>query len=110
MHPPQTPKHLLLACMEHHVQRMELRCDLKLHHHSHLNLDTILYTPAGIKALSAFISAMKVATAKWVNTKLSRHPAQGDSPTLLMVGWGILLEQGEEHDECMERTVGYNAL
>jgi ribonuclease HI len=97
MHPPQTPKHLLLACPEHREHRTALRRDLKLHCHSRLNLDTILYTSAGTKALSTFLSATKVATAEWAHTKLSRHPAERDIPVSLTTGCGTLLEHGDEH-------------
>jgi hypothetical protein len=97
MHPPQTLKHLLLACPEHHEHCTALQWDLKLHRHSQFNLDTILYTSAGTKALCTFISATKVATAEWAHMKLSRHPAERDIPISLMTGWGTLLEHGDEH-------------
>jgi hypothetical protein len=77
---------------------MELRHELKLHRHSRLNLETILYTPSGTKALSTFISATKIATAEWANTKLSKNPAEVNTPTSLTTGWGTLLEDGDEHD------------
>jgi hypothetical protein len=70
---------------------------MKLHRHSQLNLDTILYTSAGTKARSTFISPTKVTTAKWAHTKLSRHPTERDIPISLMTGWGTLLEHGDEH-------------
>jgi hypothetical protein len=98
LHPPQMPKHLLLSCPEYHTHRTELRHELKLHRHSRLNLETILYTPSGTKALSTFISATKIATAEWANTKLSKNPAEVNTPTSLTTGWGTLLEDGDEHD------------
>jgi hypothetical protein len=64
LHPPQTPTHLLLSCPEYHIHRTELCHEPKLHRHSRLNLETILYTPSGTKALLTFISATKIVTAK----------------------------------------------
>jgi hypothetical protein len=96
--PPQTPKHLLLSCPEYRAHRTELRHELKLHRNRRLNLETILYTPSGTKALSTLISATKIATAEWANTKLSKTPAEEDTPASLTTGWGTLLEDGDEHE------------
>jgi hypothetical protein len=95
--PPTDPKHLLLAYLEYCEHHIALLQDLKLHCYSQLNLDTILYTPTRTKALSTFISAMQVVTAKWVYTKLSRHPAERDIPISLMIGLGTLLEHRDKH-------------
>jgi hypothetical protein len=92
------PKHLLLSCAEYYTHRTELCHELKLYRHSQLNLETILYTPSGTKALSTFISATKIATAEWANTKLSENPAEVNTPTSLTTGWGTLLEDGDEHN------------
>jgi ribonuclease HI len=97
LHPPQTPKHLLLSCPEYHAQRIELRHELKLHRNRRLNLETILHTPSGTKALSTLISATKIATAKWANTKLSKTPTEEDTPASLTTGWGTLMEDEDEH-------------
>jgi hypothetical protein len=52
----------------------------------------------GMKALATMISAMKVATAEWAYTTLSRYPAEGDTPRSLNTGWGTLTDLTEEHD------------
>jgi hypothetical protein len=99
LHPPQMPKHLLLSCPDFRDQRMTLRPDLKLHQNTHLNVLTILHTPTGTKALSDFISATKIATTKWVRTRLSMIPAAEDNPASLMIGWGTFFENHEEHED-----------
>jgi hypothetical protein len=99
LHPPQTPKHLLLSCPEFRDQRITLRRDLKLHRNARLNILTILHTPSCTKALSDFISATKIATAEWARTRISMIPAAEDNPALLMIGWGTLLENHEEHED-----------
>jgi ribonuclease HI len=99
LHPPQMPKHLLLSCPDFRDQRMTLRWDLKLHRNAHLNVLTVLHTPAGTKALSEFISATKIATAEWARTRLSMIPAAEDNPASLTIGWGTLLENREEHED-----------
>jgi hypothetical protein len=71
LHPPQTPRHLLLSCPDYRSSRATLRQDLKLHRNAGLNMDIILYTTSGIKALSTFLSATKIATAEWAYTRLS---------------------------------------
>jgi hypothetical protein len=93
------PKHLLLSCPDFHDQRMTLRRDLKLHRNAHLNVLTILHTPAGTKALSDFISATKIATTEWARTRLSMIHAAEDNPASLTIGWGTLLENREEHED-----------
>jgi hypothetical protein len=112
LHPPQTPKHLLLSCPDFHDQRMTLRQDLKLHRNARLNVLTILHTPVGTKALCNFISATKIATAEWACTRLSMIPTAEDNPTSLTIGWGTLLENREEHedqqgDDIRTHTYGY---
>jgi hypothetical protein len=64
LHPPQTPKLLLLSFPEHRTARETLCRDLKLGCLTRQHLSTILHTTAGSKALATFISASKVATAK----------------------------------------------
>jgi ribonuclease HI len=54
LHPPQTPKHLLLSCPEHRTARETLRRDLKLGHLTQPHLSTILHTSTGSKALATF--------------------------------------------------------
>jgi ribonuclease HI len=98
-YPPQTPKHLVLSCPDVRDQRMTLRQDLKLDRNARLNVLTILHTPAGTKALSDFISATKIATAKWAHTRISMIPTAQDNPASLTIGWGTLLENREEHDD-----------
>jgi hypothetical protein len=51
------------------------------------------------RALSNFISATKIATAEWVRTRLSMIPTAEDNPASLMIGWGSLLENREEHED-----------
>jgi hypothetical protein len=64
LHPPQTPKHLLLSCPEHRTTWETLCRDLKLGRLTQPHLSTILHTTAGSKALATFISASKVTTAE----------------------------------------------
>jgi hypothetical protein len=64
LHPPQTPKHLLLSCPEYRTAQETLRRDLKVGYLTRPYLSTILHTTAGSKALATFISASKVATAE----------------------------------------------
>jgi hypothetical protein len=97
LHPPQTPKHLLLSCPEHRTAQETLCRDLKLGCLTRQHLPTILHTTAGSKALATFISASKVATAEWAHSRLSNHPTERDPPLLLTTGWGILLDDAEEH-------------
>jgi hypothetical protein len=78
---------------------MTLRWDLKLHWNARLNILTILHTPLGTKALSDFISATMIATAKWAYTRISMIPAAADNPALLTIGWGTLIENDEEHED-----------
>jgi ribonuclease HI len=99
LHPPQTPKHLLLSCPEFRDQRITLRRDLKLHRNACLNVLTILHTPSGTKALSDFISTTKIVTAEWARTRISMIPTAGDNPASLAIGWGTLLENREEHED-----------
>jgi hypothetical protein len=98
MHPPQTLKHLLLSYHTYNVAWTELRSILKIHHNQCLTLNNILHATNGVKALTAMISAMKIMTPEWVCTMLSRYPAEGDTPSLLTTGWGMLLDQTEEYD------------
>jgi hypothetical protein len=81
LHPPQTPKHLLLSCPEFRTSHEVLRQDLKLHRNTRLNMNIILYNPPGIKALSTFLSATKVATAEWAHARLSMARRRGHSQT-----------------------------
>jgi ribonuclease HI len=64
LHPPQTPKHLLLSCPEYRTTRETLCQDLKLGCLTRPHLSTILHNITGSKALATFISASKVATAE----------------------------------------------
>jgi hypothetical protein len=98
MHPPQTPKHLLLSCPTYNVARTELRSTLKIHRNQRLTLNNILHTANGVKALAAMISATKIATPEWARATLSKYPVEGDTPSSLTTGWGTLLDQTEEHD------------
>jgi hypothetical protein len=61
LHPPQILRHLLLSWTEYRSSRATLRQDLKLHRNARLNMDIILHTTSGIKALSTFLSATKIA-------------------------------------------------
>jgi hypothetical protein len=81
LHPPQTPKYLLLSCPEFYTSHEALCEDLKLHRNTHLNMNIILYNPPGIKAVSTFLSATKVATAEWVHARLSMAHRRGYSQT-----------------------------
>jgi hypothetical protein len=105
LHPPQTPKHLILSCPEHRTAQEILRRDLKLGCLTRPHLSTILHTAAGCKALATFISASKVATAEWAHSKLSNCPTERDPPLSLTTGWGTLLDDAEEHaDHDVQRT------
>jgi hypothetical protein len=64
LHPPQTPKHLLLSCPEHRTAQETLCQDLKLGRLTRPHLSTILHTTTGPKALATFISGSKVATSE----------------------------------------------
>jgi hypothetical protein len=61
-------------------------------------LHTILYTLSGTKALSTLISATNIVTAEWANTKVCKTPAEEDTPASLTTGWGILIEDEDEHN------------
>jgi hypothetical protein len=92
MHPPQTLKHLLLSCPTYNAAQTELWSTLKIHHNQHLTLNNILHTAKGVKALATIISATKIVTPEWVRTMLSKYPMEGDTPSLLTTGWGMLLD------------------
>jgi hypothetical protein len=96
LHPPQTPKHLLLSCLEHRTTQETLCWDLKLGHLSQQHLSTILHTTAGSKALTTFISASKVTTAEWAYLRLGNRPTERDPLLSLTTGWGTLLDDAEE--------------
>jgi hypothetical protein len=106
LHPPQTPKHLLLSCPEHRTARETLCWDLKLGCLTRQYLSTILHTTARSKALATFISTSKVATAEWVHSRLSNRPMERNPPFSLTTGWGTLLDDVEEyadqHTQCAE--------
>jgi hypothetical protein len=97
LHPPQTPKHLLLSCPEHRTTWETLRQDLKLGRLTRPHLSTTLHTTAGSKALATFISASKVATAEWAHSRLSNRPMERDPPLSLTTGRGTLLDDAKEH-------------
>jgi hypothetical protein len=97
LHPPQTPKHLLLSCLEHRTARETLCQDMKLGRLTRPHLSTILNTTARSKALATFISATKVATAEWPNSRLSNRPMERDPSISLTTAWGILLDDAKEH-------------
>jgi ribonuclease HI len=97
LHPPQTPKHLLLSCPQHRTARETLPWELKLVRLTRPHLSTILHTTTGSKALATFISASKLATAEWAHSKLSNRPTQRDPPLSLTTGWGTLLDDTKEH-------------
>jgi hypothetical protein len=42
-------------------------------------------------------SATKVATAKWAHAKLCCTPMEGNTPVTLTYGWGMLLNEDDEH-------------
>jgi ribonuclease HI len=98
MHPPQTPKHLLLSCPTYNTAWTELWSILKIHCNQCLSLNNILHTAKGVKALATMISAMKITTPEWACAMLSKYPMEGDTPSSLTTGWGMLLDQTEEHD------------
>jgi hypothetical protein len=105
LHPPQTPKHLLLSCPEHRTARETLRRDLKLGRLTRPYVSTILHTTAGSKALATFISASKLATTEWAHSKLSNRPMERDPLLSLTIGWGTLLDDPEEHaDHDVQRA------
>jgi ribonuclease HI len=111
LHPPQTPKHLLLSSPEHRTARETLRRDLKLGRLTRSHLSTILHTTAGSKALATFISASKVATAEWAHSRLSNRPTERDPPLSLTTGWGTLLDDAEEHaDQDAQRAESRSVL
>jgi ribonuclease HI len=98
MHPPQTPKHLVLSCPTYNVAWTKLRSTLKIYRNQCLTLNNILHTANAVKALAAMISATKIVTPELARTTLSRYPAEGDTPSSLTTGWGMRLDQTEEHD------------
>jgi ribonuclease HI len=102
LHPPETPKHLILSCPHFTTQYTKLRRMLKLPRHRQLTLPTILHTTAGTKALSAMISETKIATAKWVHARLRRLPAEEDTPITLTTDWRTLLDLTDEHASTPE--------
>jgi ribonuclease HI len=97
LHPPQTPKHLLLSCPLYQDQRNDLRQTPKLPRHRRLTTQTILHTKAGTDALSTMISATKVTTAEWAHAKLRRTPTEGNTPVTLTYSWRTLLNEDDEH-------------
>jgi hypothetical protein len=98
MHPPQTPKYLLLSYPTYNIAWTELWSILKIHCNQCLTLNNILHTANRVIALAAMISAMKIITPKWVYTTLSKYPIEGDTPSSLTTGWGMLLDQTEEYN------------
>jgi hypothetical protein len=105
LHPPQTPKHLLLSCPEYRTAQETLRRHLKLGCLTQQHLPTILHTTTGSKALATFISTSKVATTEWPHSRLSNRPMERDPPLSLTTGWGTLLDNAEEHvDQDMQRA------
>jgi hypothetical protein len=102
LHPPQTPKHLILSCPHFTTQRTELRRTLKLPRHRQLTLPTILHTTTATKALSAMISETKIATAEWAHARLRKLPAEEDTPVMLTTDWGTLLDLTDEHASTPE--------